>query len=158
MHPSIQVAAYQSMNPKYKKKGIIETLKERLVQEVGDGAWEAHWPKLCNESYYNSFRLPDTVNELTDAQLAYMEFPGHGPNRTLENLTSVDVDHILRNECRLFTDPTVAKNEAHLRYHVKEPELEQVQPYVEGKPYFMWYDHDEEAFLSRGGRRAEEQR
>jgi len=133
----IEIAAYQAMHPKYKKKDIFGVLKRRLMQEVGE-SWEQYWPQLCNDTYYNSFDIPDTVAEMTPEQLWKMEFPGHGPNRTLANLSSVDIDQILRKECRAFDDPTVFKNEAHLRYHVRYPELQFVEPYVEGKPFYMW--------------------
>jgi hypothetical protein len=59
------------------------------------------------------------MEDLTEEQRYYLEIPGHGPNRSLHNLSSVDIDQILRHECRPNDDPTVAKNEMHLRYHVR---------------------------------------
>jgi hypothetical protein len=59
------------------------------------------------------------MEDLTEEQRYYLEIPGHGPNRSLHNLSSVDIDQILRYECRPNDDPTVAKNEMHLRYHVR---------------------------------------
>mmetsp|Transcript_9525 Transcript_9525/g.15032 ORF Transcript_9525/g.15032 Transcript_9525/m.15032 type:complete len:129 (+) Transcript_9525:68-454(+) len=116
------------------------------MQQVGfaNESWAPYWPRLCNESYHNSFDIPDTVAEMTPEQLRHMEFPGHGPNRTLANLSSVDIDQILRNEMRAFDDPTIFKNEAHLRYHVRFPGLQYVEPYVEGKPFYPWNETPED--------------